>query len=316
MTVGIPKGLLYYKYYPFIETFFKMLGARVVTSQDTNKEILDLGVKHCIDEACLPVKVFHGHVASIKDQCDLIVIPRIMSVRDREFICPKFCGLPEMVIHSIPNMPKVTLQPIYINSPDKFYNKVWEIGYMITKDKKRIKNAYDEALKVQKQFKSGIKDEGYNLNVILAGHPYNIYDVFTNMNIVKKLNKLGVGVITEEFVEEQDIDHEVQALFKRPFWTFCRNSYGACTYLHKKQKIDGIIYISSFACGIDSVVIELIKEKVHDFPFLILKIDEQTGQAGVDTRIEAFVDMLERRIKNENNVSAFREHIYCSQNPI
>ncbi|MDV3427210.1 MAG: acyl-CoA dehydratase activase-related protein, partial [Bacillota bacterium] len=53
MKVGIPKSLLYYKYYPFIETFFIELGAEIVLSKSTNKEILNNGVKFCVDEACL-----------------------------------------------------------------------------------------------------------------------------------------------------------------------------------------------------------------------------------------------------------------------
>jgi Uncharacterized protein conserved in bacteria len=68
--------------------------------------------------------------------------------------------------------------------------------------------------------------------------------------------------------------------------------------------IDGIIYVSSFACGIDSVVMELIKERIGEFPLLILKIDEQTGEAGFNTRIEAFIDMIERRKEIEGNLSA------------
>lgn len=36
---------------------------------------------------------------------------------------------------------------------------------------------------------------------------------------------------------------------------------------------------------------------------MILKVDEHTGEAGLDTRVEAFVDMLERRVYSENNIS-------------
>jgi predicted nucleotide-binding protein (sugar kinase/HSP70/actin superfamily) len=115
------------------------------------------------------------------------------------------------------------------------------------------------------------------------------------MNLVKKLNKLGVGIITEEFIDEASIADKTTELFKRPFWTFAKNAYGASTYLAENKKINGIVYISSFACGIDSVVIDLIKQKVKDFPFLVLKVDEHTGESGFDTRIEAFVDMLERK---------------------
>lgn len=294
MIVGIPKGLLYYKYYPFLQTFFSELGAEIVTSPDTNKKILDEGIKYSVDEACLPVKVFHGHVSYLRDKSDIIVIPRIMQIRKREYICPKFCGLPEMVMNSIPDIYTAITEPIYAVSKKKLYNWAKEAGSKITNDNSKIRNAFNKALDEQQNYKQGIKDEHYKLRVALVGHPYNVYDNFINMNVVKKLNDLGIGVITEEYIDDECIDKEVKDLYKRPFWTFARNSYGFTVHASREKIIDGVIYISSFACGIDSVVVELIKDKIEDFPFMILKIDEHTGEAGLDTRIEAFVDMLER----------------------
>ncbi|WP_411679336.1 acyl-CoA dehydratase activase-related protein [Clostridium thailandense] len=305
MKIGIPKGLLYYKYQPFIETFFTELGAEIVTSPETNKNILDMGIKYCVDEACLPVKVFHGHVAYIKDSCDILFIPRIMQINPKEYICPKFCGLPEMVINNIPNMPKTITSPIYAFSKNSLKSWVNDTGFLFTKNYLKIQRAYNSAIEAQKNYKGGIKNSGFKLNVALAGHPYNIYDKFINMDVVKKLNNLGIGIITEENLENSFIKNQVRSLYKKPFWTFAKNSYGFSTYLAETNKIDGIVYISSFACGIDSVVIELIKDKLNNFPFLILKIDEHTGEAGFNTRLEAFADMLERRCNlHENNLSS------------
>ncbi|TDT60945.1 acyl-CoA dehydratase activase-related protein [Fonticella tunisiensis] len=295
MIVGIPKGLLYYKYNPFFETFFNELGAETLHSMDTSKNILDDGVKYCVDEACLPVKIFHGHVVNLRGKCDLILIPRIMRIRKREFICPKFCGLPEMVINSIPDLPLVTRTPIYADSPKRLYEWAEEVGRAITSSRRRIEKAFELAINRQREYKHGIKDEGFKINIALVGHPYNIYDNYVNMNLVKKLNNLGVGVITEENIDDRFIDEEVARLFKRPFWTFARNSYGFASHMARNKKVNGIIYISSFACGIDSVITELIKQNIPDIPLLVLKIDEHTGEAGFDTRIEAFTDMLERR---------------------
>lgn len=303
MKIGIPKGLLYERYYPFLVTFFSELGADIVTSDNTNKIILNEGIKYCVDEACLPIKIFHGHVATIKDKCDIILIPRIMQLREREFICPKFCGLPEMILNNIPDLPKAIIEPIYATSKENLYKWAKIVGKMIVDDKYKIKNAFNKALIEQSKYKTGIKNDTYKLNIALIGHPYNIYDNFINMNLVKKLNKLGVGVITEEYIDDEIIDNEVKSLYKRPFWTFGRNSYGFASYVAKERIVDGIIYISSFSCGIDSVMIEFIKDRIEDFPLMILKVDEQTGEAGIDTRIEAFFDMLERRIKHEGNIS-------------
>lgn len=314
MKVGIPKGLLYYKYYPFFESFFRGLGAEVVVSPDTNKEILDAGVSFCVDEACLPMKIFHGHVAYLRDKCDILLIPRIMQLRKREFICPKFCGLPEMVINSVPDMPKTITTPFYATSYKSLYSWAKEAGGAVTKNPGKIKRALETAIKEQGKFKSGFENQHYNINIAFAGHPYNIYDTFTNMNLVKKLNQLEIGVMTEENVEEEAILNEVSELYKKPFWTFARNTFGFTTSLYKRKAIDGIIYISSFACGPDSIIIELIKNKIDNFPLMVLKVDEQTGEAGFNTRIEAFADMLERRKDIEDNVSAYGECAVGSKN--
>lgn len=55
--------------------------------------------------------------------------------------------------------------------------------------------------------------------------------------------------------------------------------------------IDGIICLSSVSCGTDSVVAEMIRENT-DLPVLVLKLDEMTGEAGFDTRLEAFCEVL------------------------
>ncbi|MBA5851922.1 2-hydroxyglutaryl-CoA dehydratase [Clostridium sp. cel8] len=295
MIVGIPNGLLNYKYYPFLNTFFTKLGAKINLSPSTNETILNLGSKYCVDEACLPIKIFHGHVAYIKDSCDIMLIPRIMQLEKNEFICPKFCGLPEMIKNNIPNMPNIISTPIYAFSKKSLRSWSTHAGLLFTKNLIKINLAYKSALNVQKKFKTGIKDATFPIKVALVGHPYNIHDSFVNMNVVKKLNKLGIGLFTEECLNRCIIDDQVKMLFKKPFWSFAKNSYAFSTYMAEQKKVDGIVYLSSFNCGIDSVVIELIKDRLPDFPILVLKLDEQTGEAGFNTRLEAFSDMLKRR---------------------
>ena len=68
---------------------FKGLGFETVISSPTNKEILNKGVSLCVDDACLPVKLFHGHVADLVGRVDVIFIPRLISISPGEFICPE-----------------------------------------------------------------------------------------------------------------------------------------------------------------------------------------------------------------------------------
>ena len=66
--------------------------------------------------------------------------------------------------------------------------------------------------------------------------------------------------------------------------------------IHKifKYNIAGGIEISSFQCGCDGVIKEFIERefKKRKIPFLYLMLDEHTGEAGFQTRLEAFIDTL------------------------
>lgn len=304
MKVGIPKGLIYFSYYPFINTFFTELGSEIILSKDTDKEILNLGIKNCVDEACLPVKIFHGHVEYLKDKCDFIFLPRIMQLNKNEFICPKFCGMPEMIKYNIKDLPPMLSYPLYAFNKRKLKAFIFKTGFKISKNYFKInralnkailtQNAFEASLKLQKNIKSR-KRLYSRLKVALVGHPYNINDKFVNMNLLNKIEAFGIDVIIKENISTEVINKSSQDLFKRPFWTFAREIYGFAAFEATNNLVEGIIYLSSFSCGIDSVVIELIKNRLPDFPMLILKIDEQTGEAGFDTRLEAFCDMLHRK---------------------
>ncbi|MCG8485134.1 MAG: acyl-CoA dehydratase activase-related protein [Clostridia bacterium] len=295
IKVGIPGGLLYYRYDTFIHTFFDSLEIECEYSIKKKKKILDMGVKNCVDEACLPMKIYHGHAQNLKNNCDYLYIPRIMTCENNESICPKFCGLPEMVMSGIKRHNNVIDDPIHMKKNHDLVQYFLKIGQALgVKERKTIK-AYKNAYNKHQHKIKGIFDEGYQHTVFLGGHPYNIYDSFANMNLIQKLREHQIGIITEERVNRKDKDHELGHLIKKPYWLFFRNNYGASKYLARNAHIDGIVYISSFSCGIDSITIEMMKNNLPNLPFLVLKIDEHTGEAGMNTRIEAFADMLERR---------------------
>ena len=315
ITVGVPKGLLYYKYHVFAETLLKNIGAEFIVSPDTNKAILDMGVSCCVDDACLPVKVFHGHVCWLKERCDCLLMPRFISVVRKKYVCPMFCGLNDMLRYSISQLPRMIGRPIFSVDEASIFLWAKDVAQYFTKDKKTISSAYKSALKEQKDSNMKRNKTDYPFSVALIGHPYIIYDRFLSMNVVEKLNRLDIGVVTEDSVDDMAAVSHVAGLFKQPFWYFASRYYGAAIELCQR-KTDGIIYISAFSCGVDSVVVELIKNDVRDVPVMILKIDEHTGEAGFDTRVEAFADMLKRRAAHERDDTAFRQHVYCCKSTV
>lgn len=303
MIIGLPKGLYYYKYHRFMTTFLDNLNISYITSPYTNKNIVNEGIKTCVDEACLPVKIFHGHVSYLKDKSDFIIVPRIMKEWDGEYICPKFCGLPEMVQNSIDKLPDITTIPLSLDDTSSIYTWCKKIAKRDGKKAKAIDNAIKYAMAEYKVFDQGYDDKHYPYKVGLLGHCYCVHDNHFNMDIVKLLHALKVGIITEEKIGAYYKEASLKYLVKKPFWTSMKNILGAGIFMAKSQSVDGIIFLSSFQCGIDSVSIDLLKDIIGDFPLLILKLDEHSGQAGMETRVEAFLDMLKRRERIDTHIS-------------
>lgn len=292
MKIGIPGGLLYYRYEPFIRTFFNELEVSTEYSTISNKEILDLGARNCVDEACLPMKLFHGHAAKLQKTCDYITVPRIMNCEYGESVCPKFRGLPELVESGTGKSNQIFTEPIYMNDMEKLKKVLKKNCRKIGVPDSRQENAFRSAMESQRNTSFGLNETWYRRRVFLAGHPYNIYDSFANLNLLQKLHNLDIGAITEERVSRYDLMEELKGLIKRPYWFFFIHNFIPAMVLMKRKEIDGIVYISSFCCGTDSITIDMIKNRIGSFPFLVLKLDEQTGEAGYNTRLEAFREVL------------------------
>lgn len=315
MKIGIPRALLYYDYYPLWETFFTSLGAEIILSEKTTKDILVSGAKQSVNDACLPLKVFHGHVINLIGKCDYIFIPRLKSVAKGEYICPKFCGLPDMIKYSVENIPPIIDTEINVRKDaHNLLRAFYETGSFLTNDKKKIKTASQKALlentlfieKMEKGFfpsdileNRGKEQNNFNnLNVAVLGHVYNVYDEYVNMNLFEKLNKNYIKVITTENIGANITDSYALKAPKKLFWTFARKILGAAMYLADNDVVDGVVYIMSFGCGIDSFIADLCEryfKNVGNMPFYLMVIDEHSGENGMETRLEAFIDMIRRK---------------------
>lgn len=315
IKIGIPRALLFYEYSPMWISFFNELGTDVVISPKTNKKILNDGTITTVEDACIPVKIYNGHVINLRTKVDYLFVPRIIGVYKNEYICPKFCGLPEMVKYSLSDLPQMINTKIDLRKKDKMKDAMLEIGAFITKDKKRILNSYHIAQDNYLVHKNSQKKKWTksSKNIMLMGHPYVLDDDFLNMNIKNKLLEEGYQYITPDMLDEGIINEYALKYHDKLFWLFFRQMIGTCLYMMENKIVDGVIYISSFGCGIDSVVAETVERKIRresDIPFMLLIIDEHSGEAGFNTRLEAFMDMLKWRNQNENHLSTHGNYVY------
>ncbi len=322
VKIGIPRALAYYAYYPLWKTFFEELGMEVVTSRLTTKGILDCGIRETVTDACVPIKLFHGHVLDIKDRVDYLFIPRLVSVNKEAMVtfCPKFLGLPDMIKSSLSGLPPLIDVRVDLKQGKCALLRVcYQIGKQLDKAIWPILRAYRKALRIHRCYldllagqktpvealalidgekPQPIDEAKTDLKFAILGFPYTVYDRFVNVDLVEKLRQLGVQVLTTEMIPPGDLLRQAAKLPKNLFWTFSNQVIRAALYYLDHTPVDGIIHITAFGCGPDAMadkIIELEAKQRGKVPFLSITIDEHTGEAGLLTRLEAFVDMLRLR---------------------
>ena len=302
-TIGIPKAMMFYEHGRLWEKFFRDLGCNVVSSGDTNRQILDLGVKYSSNETCLPVKVLTGHVAMLNDKSDYIFVPRYTSTDIHEYACPKMCGLPDMIRHSLKKPLQLMEIAVDFNKGNaKTVQSLKDISKSLGCDFENVSHTF------YKTVKDGLKSDMEIADIepirkknkpciAVLGHPYMIYDNFLSMNLIQKLRAKEYNVLTPA-----NLKREVKRNNANPykagsyFYGVGFENIGSAFAFSRDSALKGIIYLTPFACGIDSLVTEFIEQRLKNnerLPFMKITIDEHTGETGFDTRIEAFLDMIE-----------------------
>lgn len=138
----------------------------------------------------------------------------------------------------------------------------------------------------------------------LVGEIYTVCDPTINFEVERKLGEEGIEVHREMNVtyhlkklifpwKDWVIQRKINPYLKSTVGGHGRDAiYEMLNYV--KKDFDGIIHLLPMSC-MPEVMVRPILENIHQksgIPFLSLSIDEQTAEAGIDTRIEAFVDVV------------------------
>lgn len=304
MKIGIPKAMLYYKYHVLWETFFTELGCELVLSDDTNKNILEDGIKYSNDESCLASKIFMGHVFSLIGKCDYIFIPRFCSFKGSDVTCVKFNALYDICSNVFDNIHIITYNLDYQRGKNEIPGFI-SMGKMLGKSNMKSLKAYLTAIKKfnytyeskvniqQTLLNKNIKDD--KLNILIVSHPYISHDELLGKPVLKYLKKMDVNLVYADLVDKQHIDKGWENFSKMLYWKDNKLLLsGLDRYL---GLVDGVVFISVFTCGPDSLVTEICTRKIKDKPCLNLILDELNSDTGMQTRLESFIDVLTEKKK-------------------
>ena len=287
--------LYYYDKDLWIE-FFKNLGIDVIISPNTNKKIVDSGTKLAPSEACLSLKIYLGHIIELKDKCDYILIPRLYSLKKNEQVCTNFNALYDLVN----NLFDVNILNYNVDISTKNYQLLGflsigeQLGFSYIKSYKAYK--YAEKIKIMKQKKQEllqqkeIEENKDKIKILLAGHPYNLYDSLIGKSVIDFLKENNITILYSDKINHELVDEECRKISTDIHWTHNKEIVASTKYY--EDIVDGIILISSFPCGPDSLMNEQISHKIKKVPLITLIFEDLNNDAGIITRLESFIDIL------------------------
>ena len=300
MKIGIPRALLYYRYHVLWETFFHELGMETVLSPHTNKTILEAGNHYSIDENCLSSKLFFGHVSTLEGKCDAIFVPRIANFGKDGILCSRFEALYDMCTNTFrdKDMKFITCDvDIQQKKPEK--EAYILLGTELGKSRSEAEEAYrkaHEAWELDIQNNISLQEQRLSsdkIKILVVGHSYNLYDEYIGKPILKGIERLDATPICSDAVDLKQAQEDSLHICENVPWIMSRELLGSICKYH--DQADGIILLTAFPCGPDSMINEMIIRRVKDRPILNLLLDSQDGNAGIETRLESFIDIIRFR---------------------
>jgi len=303
IKIGIPRALLFYRYGSIWLNFFNDLDCDVICSPRTNKKILEDGIKHSIDESCLALKIYLGHVKWLENKVDYILVPRIKCLKRHEKMCTNFNALFDIVNNTfdLPLLDYNVDVEEFKTEKKAFLN----LGKILHKTKKETLKAYYKAKRINKretEYRYLKQDlllkKGKEIKILLASHDYNLYDALVGERITSILKSLNVDIIYTDIFEEKKIKDQYKKLSETLYWTYNKEMLSSIEFYSKD--IDGLILLSVFPCGPDALINEIILRKFKK-PVTNIIVDELTSEIGLQTRIESFIDIIKSVKKGRKN---------------
>ncbi len=171
----------------------------------------------------------------------------------------------------------------------------------------KIKDAFNEAKALMDNIEH-IKNDNL-IKIGIVGEIYMVLDHDNNLDIEKKLINMGVDIDRSLWVSSWTLHRVIYRKKHREHMMNLIKPYLGefiggdgqesimNTILYKQKGYDGVIHILPFGCLPEISAKEILTNVSHDYdiPVLSLSFDEQTGEAGFVTRLEAFIDLLLQR---------------------
>jgi predicted CoA-substrate-specific enzyme activase len=323
-AIGLNFSFLTHSFFPLYYNFFKGLGLKVILPSRVSPEGLQLQGS----SFCYPAALAHGlFLDLIHKKTDYIFLPQVTEIPVKNAISSEpehqsTCFILQAEPYYLKTAFKKYLPGVKLINPVLNFSKGYRsktrdfvrLARKLGKGKKRAVISYKEACRAEEEFVARLKKIGQGLieqlknnpeeiAVVLFGRPYNAFCPDVNLGIPHKFASRGVTVIPFDFLPYEFTDYKGPSEFfgRDLTWAFGQMILKASSFVQQHPQLFGA-YITNFSCGPDSFLLTYFRDIMKDKPSLTIEIDSHTADAGVNTRIEAFLDIIERyrRLKRLN----------------
>ncbi|MDR2964777.1 MAG: acyl-CoA dehydratase activase [Treponema sp.] len=313
--IGIPRALSVHTLYPLYSWFFYELGIKTFLSN----EVLQTGVARMESAYCFPAEIAHGAVQDCIDKnADYVLLPHFRDMPSYEEkvhanFCPITQALPYYVEKAFPDIDVKKWLPLVVSfkfGEEKALELFCEMTKKLGISEAETKTAFDIAWKKQTEYFNAIHKMGEealedarkaNRPVIcILGRPYNAFTPEANMGIPRKFTTRGYSIIPFDILPFHN-----EEIFPNMYWYYGQQDVKAAELLKKEENIY-LTFISNFSCAPDSFILHYIKWIMGQKPFLVLELDSHSADAGIDTRVEAFLDIIDGYRAKKSELEAAR----------
>ncbi|MCK4845808.1 MAG: hypothetical protein KAS95_09055, partial [Candidatus Heimdallarchaeota archaeon] len=264
---------------------------------------------------CYPVQILHGAVFDlIKKEIPIVFLPHVHKLtKGEKWYDSTFCPITQ----ASPYIISRAFNGIRFLNPVLDYSEGYESDESLVKmaikelkqPKKLAKYAFQKAISEQKRVDDKFSRWGNEvlenleasneIGILLVGRSYNVFPAETSQLIPKKLASMGVTVIPFDFLEKHEVDDIP--------WYFS-NYVKVAIDLAKNNDNLFLLYINSFSCTIDAFIQNYVRSEMSSKPYLLLELDSHTADAGTQTRLEAFLEIIDnfQKITEKTEIKPFQ----------
>lgn len=308
--VGLNRSFLVNTYFPLYATFFKALGLDVVLPDTVSRT----GIERRGAAFCYPAELAHGFFHGLLEQPrppEFIFLPHFKAVptaeaSTRSQVCPFVQGETYYLrtafgreIEALVQQGTRLLCPVIdlTRGLDQARAPLMAAARQIGASRGEAALAIDAALAAQRdcfdrmqamgrQWLADLQADPGRIAVVVCGRPYSAFVEEAHMGIPRKLASRGVPVIPLDFLALAG-----RKVKERMYWGMGQLILQAADLIVDHPQLFGL-YITNFSCGPDSFLIGYFRDLMGSKPSLTLELDSHTADAGLETRIEAFLDVV------------------------